>query len=98
MGIARLIRCLDRPTQAEFALAVIDARQGLGLGRLLLERLRAAAVELNIHHLEGQLLPDNQKVQRLLYRDCRKALFRKDQGLASVLLPTHTNAAWRDTA
>lgn len=98
MGIARLIRCLDRPTQAEFALAVIDARQGLGLGRLLLERLRAAAVELNIHHLEGQLLPDNQKVQRLLYRDCRKALFRKDQGLVSVLLPTHINAAWRDTA
>lgn len=92
VGIARLIRCPDRPIQAEFALAVIDACQGLGLGRILLECLRAAAVELNIYYLEGQLLPANQKVQRLLHRDCWKALFRKDRGLVSVRLPTHTHA------
>ena len=92
VGIARLIRCPDRPTQAEFALAVIDARQGLGLGRLLLERLRAAAAELNIHHLEGQLLPDNQKVQRLLHRSSPAAVFRNDNGLVNVLLPVPAGA------
>ena len=88
VGIARLIRCPDEPTQAEFALAVIDARQGLGLGRLLLERLRAAAVERGIHHLQGHLLPQNQKVQRLLRGSCREAVFQNDSGLVSVLLPT----------
>jgi GNAT superfamily N-acetyltransferase len=92
VGIARLIRCQDRPTRAEFALAVIDACQGLGLGRLLLERLRAAAVEFKIHHLEGQLLPHNQKVQRLLHRSSPAAVFRNDNGLVSVLLPAHAGA------
>jgi acetyltransferase len=92
VGIARLIRCLDQPTQAEFALAVIDACQGLGLGRLLLERLRAAAVERGIHHLQGHLLPHNRKVQRLLRGSCQEAVFQNDSGLVSVLLPTLAGA------
>lgn len=58
VGEARYIRGADGHT-AELALAVGDAWQGHGIGRLLLERLIARASDQGIVLLHGQILPSN---------------------------------------
>ncbi len=46
IGVARFVRLSEEPTSAEAAVTVTDENQGKGLGRVLLQRLVAAAVEL----------------------------------------------------
>lgn len=53
---------------AELALAVGDAWQGRGIGRLLLERLVARASDQGIILLHGQILPSNEVMLNLAGR------------------------------
>jgi GNAT superfamily N-acetyltransferase len=41
IGVARYVRLQDRPEVAELAVAVVDDKQGQGVGSLLLQRLAA---------------------------------------------------------
>jgi GNAT superfamily N-acetyltransferase len=59
VGIARFVRLREEPRNAELALAVIDAQQRNGIGRLLLRRLIEAATERGIRQLRGYILADN---------------------------------------
>ena len=87
VGVARFIRSSDRVDRAEFALVVSDDCQGLGLGRLLLERLLAAAAERGITGFQGYLLAENTRMQRLINRVCKDALFSRDAEMLSVACP-----------
>jgi GNAT superfamily N-acetyltransferase len=69
LGIARFIqlpRELGAPVTAEAAIAVADEAQGKGLGRMLFERLVAAAAERGIEHFRCEVLGTNQTMQSLI--------------------------------
>lgn len=69
LGIARFIRLPDQPLEpvtAEAAIAVADEAQGLGLGRILLQRLVAAAVERDIERFRCEVLGTNASMKNLI--------------------------------
>jgi GNAT superfamily N-acetyltransferase len=68
VGIARFVRLADAPTVAEVAILVIDAFQGLGAGRALLQRLAAAALARGISRFRGIVLAENAPIIGLLTR------------------------------
>ena len=65
LGVARYVRDAQRPHVAEAAVAVIDAMQGRGLGRALLERLRLRAAQNGIRCFSAGLLTTNHTMLRL---------------------------------
>ncbi len=66
LGVARFVRLADAPEVAEVAVAVIDAKQGLGLGHLLLRALVEAARERGIRRFRAMLLSENAPARGLL--------------------------------
>ena len=82
LGVARYAREADEPRAAEAAVVVVDAYQGLGLGKLLLRRLAAAALARGIDRLRGIVLRDNDPMIGLLTRHAPGlALIRSDEHL-----------------
>jgi GNAT superfamily N-acetyltransferase len=65
-GIARFVRLESGGAVAEAAVAVTDAAQGRGLGRLLLEQLGAAAREQGVTRFRCLVLDENRAMQALL--------------------------------
>jgi GNAT superfamily N-acetyltransferase len=65
VGIGRYVRTPDLPEVAEIALEIVDRYQGLGLGRLLLEVVGAAAADAGIRRLTWVMDPANEKIRRL---------------------------------
>jgi GNAT superfamily N-acetyltransferase len=65
VGITRWVR-LDEPATAEISLAVVDACQGRGLGRALLQLLGVAAAGAGVTELAWSLDAENRRVLRLL--------------------------------
>jgi RimJ/RimL family protein N-acetyltransferase len=68
LGVARYLRLSKRPDVAEVAIAVIDAWQGRGLGRVLMRRLTARAAEQHIHKFTASLFVDNEAMLALFRR------------------------------
>jgi len=66
LGVARFVCLPDSREVAEPAVAVIDHAQGHGLGRLLFQRLVAAAAERGVHRFRAEVLADNQPMRNLL--------------------------------
>lgn len=69
LGIARFIRLADvegEPVTAEAAIAVCDEMQGKGLGRMLFERLVAAAAERGIERFRFEVLGGNTSMKQLI--------------------------------
>ncbi|HXV94750.1 MAG TPA: GNAT family N-acetyltransferase [Pseudonocardia sp.] len=85
IGIARLIG--TGATAAETAVAVVDAWQGHGVGRRLLEALGALALDLGYTELHGLALPENDRVIRLLERVFPGSTRRWDDGAVRVRCP-----------
>jgi GNAT superfamily N-acetyltransferase len=67
VGVARFIRLKRDPEAAEFAIAVVDRLQGRGLGRILLERLIAAARERRIKRFVFDVLSGNARMVNLVH-------------------------------
>lgn len=65
---ARFVRDADDTARAEFAIAVADDWQGLGLGRQLLLRLARLAQSQGVLHLRGDVLWDNRPMLGLVER------------------------------
>jgi GNAT superfamily N-acetyltransferase len=65
-GVARFVRLEPGGEVAEAAVAVTDAQQGKGLGRLLLEQLAAAAREHGVTRFRCLVLEENRAMQALL--------------------------------
>lgn len=78
LGIGRFVTLADEPTVAEPALAVVDGAQGLGLGRLLLMRLIAAAAERGVKTFRCDFLAINRGMQHLLTDVSPDVHFRSD--------------------
>jgi RimJ/RimL family protein N-acetyltransferase len=68
VGVARYIRDAADPQAADFAVTVIDAWQGRGLGSELLARLADRARREGIHRFTALALADNAAVAGLLRR------------------------------
>jgi GNAT superfamily N-acetyltransferase len=66
LGVARFIRFADRPEAAEAAIVVVDDAQRKGLGRLLLQRLIAAARERGIQRFRFEVLSSNPGMATLI--------------------------------
>ena len=85
IGLSRYIRLPDKNDYAEFAVTVIDAFQGRGIGRALLEKLIESARENGIRRLRGYVLPGNKRMLDL----CRhlQANVGRDDAFMCVELP-----------
>lgn len=66
VGIARFIRLAGAPDSAEAAITVVDEAQGKGLGRLLFQRLMAAAWERGVRRFHCEVLARNTAVEGML--------------------------------
>ena len=66
VGIARFIRCADRPDTAEAAVTVIDDWQGRGVGTALLDRLAGRARSEGVARFTGLLLAQNRDMLEVL--------------------------------
>jgi GNAT superfamily N-acetyltransferase len=66
LGVARFIRLDDAPEVAEVAVAVIDEKQGLGLGTLLLRALVEAARERGIRRFRAITQSENAAARALV--------------------------------
>ena len=65
VGLGRYVRLGDRPKVAEIALEVVDRYQGMGLGRLLVEVVGAAAADAGITSLYWMMDASNDRVRHL---------------------------------
>ena len=89
VAIGRFIRLSPESDCAEVALTVVDRMQGKGLGRLLLERMIAAATERGIRRFRFECLPHNLEMQRLINKVCQVVELANDAGVtvAEIDLP-----------
>lgn len=87
LGIARFIRLPDRegvPVTAEAAIAVADEVQHQGLGRLLFERLVAAAVERGVEHFRCEVLCSNPGMKQMIERIAPSTELEVSAGVYSI--------------
>ena len=68
VGIGRLVRSEDEPETAEIAIAIVDAYQRKGMGKLLFCLLNIVAGQIGIKKLRYHVLADNQFVLNSLKR------------------------------
>jgi GNAT superfamily N-acetyltransferase len=73
VGVGRLVRNAGDRGLAEPAFTVLDAYQGLGLGRVLLARVVDAALERGIVRFEATMSSGNRAMMRL-FRELSPAL------------------------
>jgi RimJ/RimL family protein N-acetyltransferase len=92
LGVARFIRLDDAPDVAEVAVAVVDAKQGLGLGSLLLRALVDAARERGIRRFRAILLSENARARALMAELTEEVSVRRENGclVYEVILPERT--------
>ena len=84
LGVARAFRSDDRPTEAEFAVTVIDEAQGLGVGSLLLDLLGAGCADVGVTRLTAHVLSTNRAMLAMVRG--RAGEVRSDPSDASVSL------------
>ena len=99
LGVARYVRLPNRPDVAEVAVAVIDAWQGRGLGRVLLRRLTARAAENRIRKFTASLFADNKAMLSLFQRLGEVPVIRGEgrtwRSMSSCRSPTPTTCTSR---
>lgn len=66
LGTARFVRDAKETTSAEFAITIVDAAQGRGLGWALLSLLTDEARELGIETFTAQVHSSNRRIRGLL--------------------------------
>jgi GNAT superfamily N-acetyltransferase len=66
LGVARFIRDHRDPRTADTAITVVDAAQGHGLGRALLERLAERARQEGVERFSADVLEDNRRMVSML--------------------------------
>lgn len=87
VGAARYVRLDDNSDTAEIAVAVVDAFQRRGIGKLLLERLRQAAYERGIRRIRVHLMAENFAVRKLLESLFGEQPLRRDGDIISGAIP-----------
>jgi GNAT superfamily N-acetyltransferase len=79
VGIARAVVVRDNPSVADVAVAVADAHQGRGLGRILVDALVRDVLALGIRRLDAMVDPGNTAAVALMRSVTSRASY--DEGL-----------------
>jgi len=87
LGVARFIRLADRPRVADAAITVVDDVHRKGLGRILLTRLVAAALERGIDRFSCDVLANNEGMRGLVKSLAPDAVERPDGPMVTVEMP-----------
>jgi GNAT superfamily N-acetyltransferase len=87
VGIGRFVRLEDQRDSAEPAITVLDMWQGNGLGRILLERLIAAARERGIRTFHAEFLAENEAIRKLLQSQCPDMLMQRRGPIIIATMP-----------
>jgi RimJ/RimL family protein N-acetyltransferase len=66
VGVARWVRRVDDPEEAEVAVVVGDSLQGKGLGKILARRLADAARERGVRRMRASIMSDNPPALALM--------------------------------
>ncbi len=91
-GIGHLLRSTEHPEVAELALTMQDARQGKGIGHMLLVRLIAAAAEREVRRIRCHLLADNTRMRGLIEPVLGDAVFTREGDTMTCEFPVPANA------
>jgi GNAT superfamily N-acetyltransferase len=92
IGVVRYVVDRDDPAAADFAISVIDAYQGRGLGRALVEMISEVAAERGVRRFTLDIHPDN-RVMLALARSLGVRLAVVDGAMSGVLpLPLERRA------
>ncbi len=93
VGVGRYHRLAETPDTAEIAFAVVDAQQGKGIARRLLQLLASYARDQDITAFQARVLADNHVMIRV-FRNAGFTLRRElDEGVYTVQFPTGGSAA-----
>jgi CRP-like cAMP-binding protein len=95
LGIARFIVSARDPAEAEIALAIGDASQGQGLGRLLVGALGCVAQVRGLETLTAVVLSDN-RAMRAVFDRAKAAWKRADLDVIEARIPVANAAALLD--
>lgn len=87
IGMARFVRSTEDPEAAEIAITIVDAWQGLGIGRILLHRLLAMISEREIPFVEGRLQAENRAMRHLLEPYVPQGGFRREDSILQFRFP-----------
>lgn len=87
VGVGRMVRLVGDPETAEIGIVVVDAWQRRGIGRLLLERITAAAAERGIRRIRAQVMADNNQVLGLLRDYLAESQMHRDHGVLTLEFP-----------
>lgn len=97
VGIARYVRLEPGGQVAEVAVAVVDAMQGKGVGKLLLRELSDAAYARGVRRFRGCVLPSNAAIRVVLHElDPQARLMHSEGGMDELELDVpapHTDDA-----
>ena len=96
VAVARIVRLRDHPHEADFAVTVVDEYQKRGVGAVMLERLRIAALKRGITMLRADLLPENEAAKRLIHHVVPAATCRLQGSLLRFEIPLEDEAEERD--
>jgi acetate---CoA ligase (ADP-forming) len=87
---------LERPGQAEVALAIADSVQGMGLGTILLGHLAAAASSAAIATFTAEVMPDNHRMLSVFRESGFPISVSASSGTMHVTFPTQLDEAARE--
>ena len=89
LGIGRFVHEENDLTKAEFALTVVDAHQGRGLGSVLLATLYCAAREQGVRMLRAVVMPDNRNLIQWFLKLGGSVAYGKGVCLVGMTIETH---------
>lgn len=89
-GVARFIRQPDAPEQAEVAITVGDAFQGMGLGRTLGLTLADVAKALGVRRFTASLLGTNLAAHRVFRAISQRVRTEYSAGIADLVVELET--------
>jgi hypothetical protein len=90
-GVGRFIRLREDPTIAEVAITVVDAYQGMGLGRTLIAILNVIGYQLGVRTFRYHVMPENMGIMESLnpISEQKKMKDRSVLMLDARLFPNH---------
>jgi len=91
VAAARFVRDALDPDEAEFAIAIVDDYQSVGLGRLLMETLLLSAADAGLQRLVGFVLPENTGAINL-FRSLGARMAEGDDGELRAEIPIETES------
>ena len=84
VGVGRLVRKSGRPDHSEIAITVVDAMQGKGIGKVMLDRLIDCARELGVRHVDASVLAENTRMLKLVARTGLKFESSLEEGIRTI--------------